>query len=169
VLYCEDAATLAVHFTVPDVEEAEPMFERIVVSVDGSPDSDKAVEATRELARAQGSEVIVVHGRDIALVSPPAPPTPVPPPQVEPESEDEAQRLVDDAVRQLQEGGVTARGFVLPMRGRLAQHIVELAEEESAGLIVLGSRGMSRIREMVIGSVANKVIHISPVPVLLAR
>jgi nucleotide-binding universal stress UspA family protein len=88
---------------------------------------------------------------------------------VEPESEDEAQRLVDDAVRQVQEGGVTARGFVLPMRGRLAQQIVELAEEESAGLIVLGSRGMSRIREMVIGSVANKVIHISPVPVLLAR
>ena len=54
------------------------MFERIVVSVDGSPDSDKAVEVARELARAQGSEVIVVHGRDIALVSPPGPPTPEP-------------------------------------------------------------------------------------------
>jgi nucleotide-binding universal stress UspA family protein len=138
-------------------------------SVDGSPDSDKAVMAARELAHAQGSEVVVVHGRDIALVGPPGPPTPVPPPQLEPESEDEAQRLVDDAVRQLQEGGVTARGVVLPLRGRLAQQIVDLAEEESAGLIVLGSRGMSRLREMVIGSVANKIIHTSPIPVLLAR
>ncbi len=47
---------------------------------------------------------------------------------------------------------------------------VEVAgREESADLIVLGSRGMSRIQEIMIGSVANKVIHLSPYPVLLAR
>jgi nucleotide-binding universal stress UspA family protein len=59
--------------------------------------------------------------------------------------------------------------MVLPMRGRLAQQVIETAREESADLIVLGSRGMSRIQEIMIGSVANKVIHLSPCPVLLAR
>jgi nucleotide-binding universal stress UspA family protein len=145
------------------------MFERIVLSVDGSPDSNKAVQVASEIALCKGAEVVVVHGRDIAVVSPPAPPVPVPPPQAEPETEDEAQRLVDEAVQQLQEAGVTARGVVLPFRGRLAQQIIETARNESADLIVLGSRGMSRIQEIVIGSVANKVIHLSPYPVLLAR
>ena len=145
------------------------MFERIVVSVDGSPDSDKAVQVAKEIGRTHGSEIIVVHGQDVAIVAPPGPPGPVPPPQVEPESEDEAQTIVNDALRELEEAGVTARGVVLPMHGRLASQIVEAARDASADLIVLGSRGMSRIQEMVIGSVAHKVIHISPYPVLLAR
>ena len=145
------------------------MFERIVLSVDRSPDSNKAVQVASEIALSKGSEVIVLHGRDIAVVAPPAPPGPVPPPQAETETEDEAQRLVDEAVRELQEAGVTARGVVLPFRGRLAQQIIDTARTESADLIVLGSRGMSRIQQIVIGSVANKVIHLSPYPVLLAR
>jgi nucleotide-binding universal stress UspA family protein len=144
------------------------MFERIVLSVDGSPDSNKAVTVAGEMALAKGSEVIVVHGRDIA-VAPPAPPAPLPPAQIVPETEDEAQRLVDEAVQELQQAGVSARGRVLPFRGRLAQQIIDTAREESADLIVLGSRGMSRLQEIVIGSVANKVIHLSPYPVLLAR
>ena len=105
----------------------------------------RTAELAGEIALAKGAEVIVVHGRDIAVVAPPAA-TSVPPPQAEPETEDEAQRLVDEALQQLQEAGVSARGMVLPMRGRLAQQIIETAREESAELIVLGSRGMSRIR-----------------------
>jgi nucleotide-binding universal stress UspA family protein len=121
------------------------MFERIVVSVDGSPDSNRAVEVAGEIALAKGAEVIVVHGRDIAVVAPPAA-TAVPPLRPSRRLEDEAQRLVDEAPQQLQEAGVSARGMVLPMRGRLAQQIIETARGESAELIVLGSRGMSRIR-----------------------
>lgn len=145
------------------------MFERIVLSVDGSPDSNKAVKVAAEIAVAKGSEVVVVHGRDVAVVSPPAPAGPVPPPQAEPESEGEAQRLVNGAVEELEAAGAKARGVVLPWRGRLAQQIIDTAHDEGADLIVLGSRGMSRIQSLMIGSVANKVIHLSPVPVMLAR
>jgi nucleotide-binding universal stress UspA family protein len=144
------------------------MFERILVSVDGSPDSEKAVAAVREEAQAHGSEVMVVHGRDLAIVAPPAP-TGVPPPQAELETEAEAERLVEEALQRLREAGVNARGQVLPLRGRLANQIVEIAEAENVGVIVLGSRGMSRLQEMVIGSIANKVIHMAKCPVLLVR
>lgn len=36
-------------------------------------------------------------------------------------------------------------------------------------MFVLGSRGMSRIQQFMIGSVANKVIHLSKIPILLVR
>jgi nucleotide-binding universal stress UspA family protein len=144
------------------------MFERILVSVDGSPDSDKAVNATLEEARVHGSDVIVVHGRDVAIVAPPANPIAAAA-ETQLESDDEAERLVDDAVRQLVEAGVKARGRVLPMAGRLGYQIVEVAEAENVGVIVLGSRGMSRLQEVLIGSVANKVIHLAKCPVLLVR
>jgi nucleotide-binding universal stress UspA family protein len=39
----------------------------------------------------------------------------------------------------------------------------------NADLIVLGSRGMSRLHQMVIGSVANKIIQLASCPVLLVR
>ena len=46
------------------------MVERILLSVDGSQDSDRAPGATRELARPHGSQVLVVHGRaDEALAT----------------------------------------------------------------------------------------------------
>jgi nucleotide-binding universal stress UspA family protein len=144
------------------------MFERILVSVDGSPDSEKAVDVVREEARVHGSDVVVVHGRDLAIVAPPAP-TGVPPPQAVPETEDEAERVVNEALQRLHEAGVKARGQVLPMRGRLANQIVDVAEAENVDVIVLGSRGMSRLQEMVIGSVAHKIIHMARCPVLLVR
>lgn len=144
------------------------MFERIVLSVDGSADSEKAVRLTRELARTYGSQVLVVHGRDVPMLAPSG--RSAPPPLVERlESEEDAHRLVDAAVSELQGAGVEAQGRVLPGQGRIGEKILGAAEEDRADLIVLGSRGMSRLQEMMIGSVAHKIIHMAKCPVLLAR
>lgn len=43
--------------------------------------------------------------------------------------------------------------------GDYADEILELAEAEAAGMIVLGRRGLGRLREMVLGSVTQKVLH----------
>jgi nucleotide-binding universal stress UspA family protein len=126
------------------------------------------VDVVREEARVHGSDVVVVHGRDLAIVAPSAP-TGVPPPQAEPETEDEAERVVNKALQRLHEAGVKARGRVLPVRGRLGKQIVDVAEPENADVIVLGSRGMSQLQEKVIGSVAHKIIHMARCPVLLVR
>ena len=88
-------------------KEMEKMFERILLSVDGSEDSDKAVRATRDLARLHGSEVFVVHGRDLAIV---APPSPLPSGQGGAEDEAESRLLVDMAVAELRSGEVRASG-----------------------------------------------------------
>ena len=142
------------------------MFEKILLSVDSSEDSDKAVRLTRELARIHGSRVLVVHGRDV-IVNPSGRPTP---PRVERwETKEDAQQLVDVAVSELQGAGVEAQGRVLPGQGRLGQKILRAAEEDGADLIVLGSRAMSRLEEVIIGSASHKIVHTAKCPVLLVR
>jgi nucleotide-binding universal stress UspA family protein len=145
------------------------MFERILVSVDSSADSDKAVRVTADLARRYSAQVVVVHGRDLRVVPPPATGTPMPPRSFDLESEEEARKIVDDAVEALRKDGVEAQGEVLTTRGHIADHILDAARVMDADLIVLGSRGMSRFYQMVIGSVANKIIQLASCPVLLVR
>ena len=145
------------------------MFERILLSVDSSQDSDKAVAVVADLAPRYGAQVLVVHGRDLRSVPPPGTSVPMPPVGVDLETQEEAQEIVDAALEVLQKAGVDARGQVLSARGHIADHILEAARDSDANLIVLGARGMSRLQQIVIGSVAHKIVQLSPSPVLLAR
>lgn len=143
------------------------MFDLVLLSVDGSSDSDRAVALTCELAAIHGSRVLVVHGRDLPLVAPSGRPNP---PRIERwETDEDAQKIVDAAVSLLQTAGVDARGQVLPGQGRIGYKILEAAEGEGADLIVLGSRGMSRVEEVMMGSVSHKIVHMAKCPVLLVR
>ncbi len=142
------------------------MFEKVLLSVDSSEDSAKAVQLTRELARIHGSRVVVVHGRDV-IVNPSGRPAP---PRVERwETQEDAKQLVDAAVSELQGEGVEAQGRVLPGQGQVGRKILKAAEEDGADLIVLGSRAMSRLEEVMIGSASQKIIHKAKCPVLLVR
>ena len=53
--------------------------------------------------------------------------------------------------------------------GEPAEEIVDLARLEGYDLIVMGSRGLSPVRELLMGSVSNRVLHMAPCPVLIAR
>ena len=53
--------------------------------------------------------------------------------------------------------------------GRTADQIVDVANEASADLIVLGTRGMTELKSLLLGGVATKVVHHATCPVLLVR
>ena len=53
--------------------------------------------------------------------------------------------------------------------GQPAQTISDFATRYHCGMIVIGTRGHGAIDSMVVGSVANKVVHLSKVPVLLVK
>ena len=53
--------------------------------------------------------------------------------------------------------------------GDVAPTIAGFAKSEGCDLIVMGTRGMGAVGNMVLGSVATKVIHLAPVPVQLVR
>jgi nucleotide-binding universal stress UspA family protein len=137
------------------------MLEKLLLAVDHSEHSRKAVPAAVELARAGGGTVHVLHVREVYY--------PVPP-RVVGDTPEEAQRLVDDVVAELQRAGVKAEGLVQPSTGGSpAGGILEHAREIDAGLIVIGSHGRTSLGGLLLGGVAHKVLHLSSCPVLVVR
>lgn len=60
--------------------------------------------------------------------------------------------------------------IVLPVDGsQSAQHIAEFASENACDEIIMGTRGMGAVGNLVLGSVATKVVHLATVPVTLVR
>lgn len=144
------------------------MFQRILVSVDRSDDSRRAVEVTCHIAQRFGSEVFVVHARDVQHTPPMT--AGLRPRVSSMETEKEAREVVDEAVGELAKGaGARVHAEVLAGDGSIATRILDAADRDRADLIVLGSRGMSDVQQFMLGGVAHKVVHLAKVPVLLAR
>jgi len=137
------------------------VFEHIVIAVDGSPKSSRTIAVAVDLARRYASAVTVVHvreyeryeGADVDL----GPPIP-------------ADELVESVVASFREAGVDAHGVVRRIgSGSTPETIVEVANASAADLIVMGSRGMTELKSLLLGGVANKVVHQATCPVLLVR
>jgi nucleotide-binding universal stress UspA family protein len=148
------------------------MFERIVSAIDSDPvRSVRVTDATREVAKAFASRVLVVHIRDVerpaAMVTPAAKAGAVPP-SLHFESEEEARQLVQTAVDRLRADGVEAEGQVGTGGGSTARELLAIAGSAGATEIIIGDRG-SHVTDVLLGSVAHRVVHLAEVPVLLVR
>jgi nucleotide-binding universal stress UspA family protein len=139
------------------------MYDKILVAVDQSPVSDRAVLAARDLALLSRGEVWVLHLRESewggkAGALPPR------------ETSGEADAEVAASVEILTQAGVKAHGMVKnTMYGHAAREIVADAIELDCGVIVMGSRGRGELAGLVVGSTAHKVIHLADRPVLIVR
>ncbi|ABO07772.1 universal stress protein [Pyrobaculum calidifontis] len=136
-------------------------MERIVVGYDGSVYSKKALEKVKVLAEKFGSKVYVVHVIDTAVLSLS---DVFASPSILASLREKADYLVKEAVQLL---GGNAEGKVL--EGDPAHEIVKFAKEVNASLIVLGSRGLSTIRRVLMGSVSSRVVQESPIDVLIVK
>ena len=139
------------------------MYDRILVAVDHSEISDRAVLAARDLAVLSKGEVWVLHLREREM----GVKTGV---LVPDETTDEASAKVAASVEVLTKAGVKAHGAVRnTIFGYAAREIVNDAVEVNADVIVMGSRGRGDIAGLLLGSTAHKVIHLSDRPVLVVR
>jgi len=139
------------------------MYDKILVAVDHSEISDRAVLAARDLAVLSKGEVWVLHLREREL----AVKTGV---AMTAESADEANAAVSAAVEVLTQAGVKAHGDIrTTLFGYAAREIVDDAIEHDADLIVMGSRGRSDLAGFILGSTAHKVIHLTDRPVLIVK
>jgi len=77
------------------------------------------------------------------------------------------QKIADDTAAALRNAGLEASAEVAV--GPVAPTIVRRARELGCDLIVMGTRGMGAIGNLVLGSVATKVINLSDIPVMLVR
>lgn len=139
------------------------MFERILVSLDNSEHARRTLEAAKEFAKIAGADIRVLHvwegetqfGRGGPL---------------EMESDDAAKAFVDGAVKELVDDGLRATGRVrASLSGGIPGDILDEAKEWGASVIVIGSRGMSDLKGILVGSTTHKVLSLSELPLLVIR
>ena len=139
------------------------MYEKILVAVDHSKESGRALTAARELAALSHGEVWVLHLREREAMGKTGLLT-------SSESSDEATDSVTAAVASLTEAGIKAHAVVRDtVFGYAAREIVSDAAGLGADVIVMGSRGRGDLAGLVLGSTAHKVIHLADRPVLVVR
>jgi nucleotide-binding universal stress UspA family protein len=135
------------------------MFDRILLTVDGSAQAERATDVAAAEAKLHGSEVLVLHVREKEFL-----------PRggvIDVESSPEAMELIDSTAKRLKDQGVNVRGEILVSTiGGVAKVIVEAARSEGADLVVMGTRGLSEWGGLILGSVTHRVLHLSEVPVL---
>ncbi len=136
------------------------MLRKIIFANEGSPAADRALLYVEHLARLEEAEVIVVHAYE------------VPDRYLTTDVYDELHAsfqkagwaVVDDALQELESVGVLGRGVV--REGPAARIILEVAEEENASLIILGTRGPSSAAELLLGNVSAEVLRFARCPVM---
>jgi nucleotide-binding universal stress UspA family protein len=137
------------------------MVGRILLAVDGSDPSNRAIPFTAEMARCLGAEIVVFHAKE-HVAGRGAP--------YDAEADADASVLTDHAVRWLKDEGLAARSETRSCYfGHVPREIVRIAEDERADLIVLGSRGQSDLGATILGNVTCKVLQLSEVPILIVR
>ena len=138
----------------------------ILLATDGSEQANMAAMTAIDLARATGSRLhVVAVGRTF-------PGTVVYREYAEQAGEDlrrEAQEILDEQVRRIEEAGGEVAVAHLKMDGRRDEAIVHLAEDIGAGMIVVGSRGYGGMKRALLGNVADSVVRHAHCPVLVVR
>jgi len=139
------------------------MYDKILVAVDHSAASDRALAAAKDLATLSKGEVWVLNLQEREIIARAGGEAPI-------ESDAEAETPVDAAVKTLTDAGITAHGELREtVFGHAAGEIVADAKLHDVGVIVMGSRGRGDMAGLVLGSTAHKVIHLSDRPVLVVH
>jgi nucleotide-binding universal stress UspA family protein len=135
-------------------------YHQILIALDGSPDAETALRHAATLARDQHARLTLL------TVAPPAATAAGAGASQPPDLLDLQATILREALAWLPDDvGVTTQ----LERGDAAEAILRIAREGDYDLIVMGSHGHSRIRRALLGSVSEKVLRASPVPVLLMR
>ncbi|HZZ84690.1 MAG TPA: universal stress protein [Anaeromyxobacteraceae bacterium] len=140
-------------------------MKRILVGVDGSEASAKAARLAADIALRFGSRLTLVYVVPRMLLPPDAYGLTIA--EVEKEHRAYAEKLLGDAVTKLEEPGLTADTSV--MYGAPAESLAEAAAAPDVDLVVVGSRGRGAVARMFLGSVCDRMVHISPKPVLVSH
>jgi nucleotide-binding universal stress UspA family protein len=142
------------------------LTKRIVVPVDFSGSSRMASEVGVELAQVFRVPLTLIHVVPVTAVSYANTPY-IPAPEYTHFIEESARSALRDEAARLQNKGLAIE-TVLKV-GAAWEEIIETAKGLDAGLIVIGTHGRRGLPRAILGSVAEKVVRLSPVPVLTVR
>jgi nucleotide-binding universal stress UspA family protein len=134
------------------------MAGELLVGYDGSDGSKAALKVAVDLAKQLGEKLVIVYAYEVS--------------QFGGEVQDLAKTLHErgeqvngDALATAKEAGVDVESVV--QSGDRADSLASLASERGASMVIVGSRGESPLKGLVLGSVAHKLLHLSTTPVLV--
>lgn len=144
------------------------MYQRILVSIDGSATSQAALRSAIGLARTHGARLHLVHLLEsVALLG----------------AQDRfggysatveairetGSQLLDDAMKAVREAGVTVDSELLDRGERLGDAVAKAAQRWKADLIVAGTHGRRGASRFLMGSGAEQIVRDAPVTTLVVR
>lgn len=135
------------------------MYQKILVPIDGSTHSKRALLEAIKIAKMTSGTITLLNIKNNRsnVLQPP-----------NRTSTDMAQNSVlIDGQRLVQADGVSVETLLL--EGNVVDQIVKTAKEEKFDLIVIGARGLSAIEEILLGSVSHGVVEKAPCPVIVTR
>jgi nucleotide-binding universal stress UspA family protein len=136
------------------------VLKSVLVAMDFSEPSYAALAYGRALARTFGASMTVLHVADNFFLRP----TPSDPYAIL----DAKTRALNAQLSEDDRLALRARA-VIDVSDSPAQAIVEYARSGAMGLIVMGTHGRSRVSQLLVGSVAERVVRTAPCPVLTVR
>ena len=141
------------------------MWKKILVPIDGSKYGEKAIEIAADLAKPFKSKITLllvnvpmshIYADEGFLV-----------PDYTDDLEKQGAKLLARSLKIAESNGLKAE--TLMVTGNAAEQIANVANREKYDLIIIGSRGLSRAKAFLLGSVSDKVIRYSKCPVLVVK
>ena len=139
------------------------LFERILVPLDGSEQSILALGKAIQIAKKVNGEITLIHVYSIS-------PTAITPMQVYKYAQAMRKHgigILEDGKKKAEAEGVHAQTLLVD--GHIVEEILNAAKKDNFSLIVIGARGLSKMKELLLGSVSDAVTRLAPCPVLVVR
>lgn len=147
------------------------MFKRILVPTDGSPLSEKAIDAAVEFAYANGGEIVAISVAEpyaYPLLAEGSATLPVDTKEYEERVQELAQQYVQQVARHAQASNVACKTMVA-LSFRPYEEIIHAAKEFDCDVIFMASHGRKGLNKLFLGSETQRVLTHSTLPVLVFR
>jgi nucleotide-binding universal stress UspA family protein len=131
----------------------------VLLATDGSEGAELASHMAAAIAKRTESELHIVCVVDLGVAADP---------RLQEGLRQRAREILDDRAKKISSSGSVVADIHMCI-GRPDREIITLAETIGAGLIVMGSRGLSGIRRALLGSVSDSVVQHAHCPVLVVR
>jgi nucleotide-binding universal stress UspA family protein len=132
----------------------ETMLKRILLALDGSENAERALWWVIRYAGREKAQVVLFRAVDTSTLDP----------EFISSNVQDAFHYLQRMETEINQAGIPAK--VLVREGKPAETIVKVAMEERCDLILMSTRGGSKVKRWAIGGVTEQVMRMSPVPVL---
>lgn len=147
-------------------------FTKILVPIDGSKNADKALSKALVIGEKFDSELILIHVisdfiEDFSTTAEgfQIPNTTVI--KIRTAVREQVQKMMEERLDRVQKKKINCKSYILI--GDTGSEIIQCSEKNDVDLIVMGARGLGKFKQLLLGSVSNKVVTSSSCPVLIVK